>query len=120
VHTARAVLDVGGQRVSAADRVYLAQALPLLLVWGGADTVIPVSHAHELCALLPGSRLEVFEGAGHFPQVDDPGRFAAVVAEFVAATTAEVLTPAEREDRWAAAVRGATTMEDVTPSATPG
>ena len=125
VHTARAVLDAGGQRVSAADRVYLAEALPLLLVWGGADTVIPVSHAHELHALLPGSRLEVFAGAGHFPQVDDPARFAAVVAEFVAATAAEVLTPTERERRWAAAVRGASTLDDVgavadvSPSATP-
>jgi pimeloyl-ACP methyl ester carboxylesterase len=128
VHTARAVLDAGGQRVSAADRLYLAEALPLLLVWGGSDTVIPVRHAHDLHAQLPGSRLEVFAGAGHFPQVDDPGRFAAVVADFVATTADQVLTPAGREERWAAAVRGATTVRDVErdverdvrPSATPG
>ena len=123
VLTARAVLDLGGQRVSAADRVYLAGALPVLLVWGGRDTVIPARHAHELHALLPGSRLEVFAGAGHFPQVDDPGRFAAVVSDFVATTADRVLDPAEREARWAAAVRGASTVvdaADVRPSATPG
>lgn len=119
VHTARAVLDRGGQRVSAADRVYLAEALPLLLVWGEKDTVIPLRHAHDLHTLLPGSRLEVFPGAGHFPQVDDPGRFAAVVSEFVRATAGELLSPAEREDRWAAAVRGATSTvaEPVGPPA---
>ncbi|WP_091556017.1 alpha/beta fold hydrolase [Klenkia taihuensis] len=122
VHTARAVLDTGGQRVSAADRVYLARALPLLLVWGGADAVIPVRHAHELHALLPGSRLEVFPGAGHFPQVDDPGRFAAVVTDFVTTTADDVLTPAQRERRWADAVRGASSVADaaaVSPSPTP-
>ncbi|MEI4272707.1 alpha/beta fold hydrolase [Klenkia sp. LSe6-5] len=119
VHTARAVLDAGGQRVSAADRVYLAHALPVLLVWGGADTVIPVRHAHELHAQLPGSRVVVFPRAGHFPQVDDPERFAAVVADFVATTADDVLTPAEREQRWAAAVRGATTVDEVSAPATP-
>jgi hypothetical protein len=87
-----------------------------------------VRHAHDLHAQLPGSRLEVFAGAGHFPQVDDPARFAAVVADFVATTADQVLTPAGREERWAAAVRGATTVQDVErdveralrPSATPG
>jgi pimeloyl-ACP methyl ester carboxylesterase len=101
VLTARAVLDVGGQRVSAADRLYLAAALPLLLVWGGRDPVIPVAHAHDLAEQLPGSRLVVFDGAGHFPQVEEPGRFAAVVADFVATTAA----PADRDATWAAALR---------------
>jgi pimeloyl-ACP methyl ester carboxylesterase len=101
VHTARSVIDVRGQRISATDRLYLAAALPLLLVWGGRDPVIPVAHAHDLQAQLPGSRLVVFEGAGHFPQVEEPGRFAAVVAEFVATTTA----PADRDAAWATALR---------------
>lgn len=110
VLTARAVLDLGGQRVSAADRVYLAGALPVLLVWGEKDTVIPVGHAHDLYGQLPGSRLEVFPGAGHFPQVDDPGRFAAVVSDFVTTTAERVLPPAERADAWAAAVRSSSTL----------
>ena len=101
VLTARSVLDAGGQRVSATNRLYLAAALPLLLVWGGRDPVIPVAHAHALQEQLPGSRLVVFERGGHFPQVDDPGRFAAVVAEFVATTTA----PPDRDAAWAAALR---------------
>ena len=103
VHTARSVIDVRGQRVSATDRLYLAAALPLLLVWGGRDPVIPVAHAEALAEQLPGSRLVVFERAGHFPQVEEPSRFAGVVAEFVATTPATA--PADRDAAWAAALR---------------
>ncbi|WP_138735489.1 hypothetical protein [Modestobacter excelsi] len=44
----------------------------------------------------------VFDRAGHFPQVEDPGRFAGVVGEFVRTTTAP---PAARDAAWAAALR---------------
>ena len=103
VLTARSVIDVGGQRVSATDRLYLTAALPLLLVWGGRDPVIPVAHGESLHAQLPGSRLVVFDRAGHFPQVEDPGRFAGVVGEFVRTTTAAA--PVARDAAWAAALR---------------
>ncbi len=33
-HTLRAVVDPGGQRVSALDRLYLAEDMPVLLLWG--------------------------------------------------------------------------------------
>ena len=36
--------------------------------------------------LMPGSRLELFEGAGHFPHLDDPVRFVSLLSEFVAGT----------------------------------
>jgi pimeloyl-ACP methyl ester carboxylesterase len=84
--TARAVIDAGGQRVNARDRLYLAAEVPTLLLWGDRDPMIPVAHAHAAHAAMPGSRLEVFEGAGHFPFQDDPERFAAVLAEFIAET----------------------------------
>jgi hypothetical protein len=35
---------------------------------------------------MPGSRLELFEQAGHFPFHDDPVRFAAVLGDFIAGT----------------------------------
>lgn len=111
VLTARSVIDVGGQRVSATDRLYLAAALPLLLVWGGRDPVIPVSHASELHQQLPGSRLVVFEAAGHFPQVEEPGRFAGVVADFVATMPA----PGDRDAAWAAALRAGSAREGQLP-----
>jgi pimeloyl-ACP methyl ester carboxylesterase len=84
LHTVRAVIEPAGQRVNAGDRLYLAAALPTLIVWGERDSIIPLSHGREAHAAMPGSRLEVFPGAGHMPHVDDPDRFAEVVADFCA------------------------------------
>ena len=88
LHTLRAVIDPRGQRVSGRDRLYLAADLPTLLVWGDRDPIIPVAHGREAHAAVPGSRLEIFAGAGHFPHLDDPARFVAVLGEFVASTAA--------------------------------
>ncbi len=83
LHTVRGIIDLGGQRVSAHDRLYLAAGLPTLILWGERDPLIPVRHAHEAHERIPGSRLEIFPGAGHFPYRDDPRRFAEVVLDFV-------------------------------------
>src|SRR3954468_24188062 len=82
LHTLRAVIDPGGQRVNATDRLYLAEDVPTLIVWGRRDPIIPVSHAGTANRGMPGSRLEVFDDAGHFPQLDEPDRFAEVLGEF--------------------------------------
>jgi pimeloyl-ACP methyl ester carboxylesterase len=93
LHTARSIIDLTGQRVSARDRLYLAAETPTLLVWGENDPMIPVAHGRAAHAAMPGSRLEVFPDAGHFPFNDDPVRFAAVLREFVAGTA-----PAEHDE----------------------
>ena len=67
VRTLRAVIDPGGQAINATNRLYLAAALPTLIVWGDQDPIIPVSHAIAAHDAIPGSRLEIFEGVGHFP-----------------------------------------------------
>ncbi|HEY0319268.1 MAG TPA: alpha/beta fold hydrolase [Solirubrobacterales bacterium] len=84
--TLRAVVGTEGQRVAALDRLYLAAALPLLIVWGDRDPIIPVAHGEETHAELPSSRLEIFEGVGHLPQLERPGRFVAVLERFLAET----------------------------------
>jgi pimeloyl-ACP methyl ester carboxylesterase len=86
VHTARAAIDAGGQRVSATDRLYLAAGLPTLIVWGERDPIIPVEHGRAAHAAIAGSRLEVFAGAGHFPHRDAPARFVSVLESFMATT----------------------------------
>lgn len=93
VRTLRAVIDPGGQSVSAKDRLYLAEALPTLLVWGAADPIIPVGHAHEAHEAIPSSRLEVFEGVGHFPHVEQPERFVSVLRDFLATTDPASMDP---------------------------
>jgi pimeloyl-ACP methyl ester carboxylesterase len=92
IHTLRAVLDIGGQRVSATDRLYLAELLPSLVIWGSRDPLIPVEHAHVAHRELPNSRLEIFEEAGHFPQLQDPVRFAHALIDFIESTE-----PTQRE-----------------------
>ena len=83
LHTLRAVIDHGGQRVNATDRLYLAEDMPSLIVWGRRDPIIPVRHAGTANRGMPGSRLEVFDDAGHFPQLDEPDRFAEALSEFI-------------------------------------
>jgi pimeloyl-ACP methyl ester carboxylesterase len=83
LHTLRAVIDPGGQRVNATDRLYLAEDVPSLIVWGRRDPIIPVSHAGTAHRGMPGSQLEVFDDAGHFPQLDEPDRFADALSEFI-------------------------------------
>jgi len=86
LHTVRGIIDLGGQRVSASDRLYLAADLPTLILWGEEDPLIPVRHGMETHERIAGSRLEVFPGAGHFPHLDEPERFAETLLDFVRAT----------------------------------
>ena len=84
--TLRSVVDAGGQSVSARDRLYLAAAMPTLIVWGDRDPIIPHHHGVEAHEAMPGSRLVLFEGVGHFPHVEVPERFVTAVLEFLATT----------------------------------
>ena len=70
------------------DRLYLAAAVPTLIVWGADDPIIPVSHAHAAHEVIEGSRLEIMEGVGHFPHVEAPARFIDVLRDFLETTPA--------------------------------
>jgi pimeloyl-ACP methyl ester carboxylesterase len=82
IHTLRSVIDPTGQRINGSDRLYLASKMPSLIIWGRRDRIIPVEHAQPAHEGMPGSRLEVFEQAGHFPQLDEPLRFARTLEDF--------------------------------------
>jgi pimeloyl-ACP methyl ester carboxylesterase len=86
IRTLRSVIDPGGQTVSALDRLYLAGEIPTMIVWGDRDSIIPVSHAYAAHQAIPGSRLEIIEGAGHFPHVEAPERFLEVLIDFLETT----------------------------------
>jgi len=88
-----------GQRVNASDRLYLAADMPALIVWGRRDRVIPVSHAGAAQRGMPGSRVEIFEGSGHFPQVDHPARFAQLLTDFIDSTEPADLDAETLRDR---------------------
>ena len=82
----RDVIDFRGQAVSALSRLHRAAQLPTLIVWGAQDPFIPVSHAVATHAAIPGSRLEIFDGVGHYPHCEAPERFVEVLVDFIAAT----------------------------------
>jgi len=111
-----------GQRVNATDRLYLAADMPALIVWGRRDPVIPVSHAGIAERGMPGSRLEIFEGSGHFPQLDDPRRFARLLCDFIETTKPAQLTADSLRDRvlggWAQAEADAESARAVTKAGT--
>ncbi len=86
VHTLRSIVEPGGQRVSAMDRLYLAENMPFLIIWGARDKIIPVEHGRAAHQQVPGSRLEEFPDSGHFPQLDEPERFVETVTGFIEST----------------------------------
>ena len=96
IHTIRAVIDVAGQRVSARDRLYLAHEVPTMIVWGDHDAVIPVEHAYIAHDLIPGSRLEIVEGAGHFLPFERPELLDRLLRDFLATTRPARVSP----QRW--------------------
>jgi pimeloyl-ACP methyl ester carboxylesterase len=101
--TLRSVVDTEGQRIGALDRLYLAETLPLLIIWGENDPIIPVEHAREAHAALPTSHLEIFENTGHVPMLERPGHFIAALERFLADTE-----PAEfNRDEWVARFKAA-------------
>jgi pimeloyl-ACP methyl ester carboxylesterase len=99
VHTARSVLDPAGQRVDARDRLYLAADLPLFVVWGRKDAIIPVAHGESLAASVPGTTLEVFEQSGHFPHLTEPTRLADVLGRWIRETPAVQMDPSTLTSR---------------------
>jgi pimeloyl-ACP methyl ester carboxylesterase len=58
---------------------------PLWIAVGDADPFLPVDEAREIAASAPNGRLEVFEGAGHFPNNERPDRFNELLREFLQA-----------------------------------
>ncbi|MGY1718644.1 alpha/beta fold hydrolase [Blastococcus sp. SYSU DS0552] len=54
-----------------------ALRMPVRLIWGEDDRIIPVSHARAWTAAIPHTQLAVVPGAGHLPHVERPDAFLA-------------------------------------------
>ena len=80
-------MDHRGQAVSALNKLHLTAGMPIALIWGDNDRIIPVAHAYAAHDALAGSRLEVLEGIGHFPHVEAPTAVADILENFIATTT---------------------------------
>ena len=98
IHTLRSVIEPGGQRVDARDRLYLAERMPTLLLWGERDPIIPVRHGRAASADIPGSRFEVFPDSGHFPHRDEPRHFVKVLSDFIDTTESAAVDESDFRD----------------------
>lgn len=85
-HVTRSVVDWRGQVVSMTDRAYLTQLMPMCVVWGRQDQVIPYGHSRLVGAHAPGAQIHVLEHSGHFPHKDHPDAFVDIVTQFVGST----------------------------------
>jgi pimeloyl-ACP methyl ester carboxylesterase len=101
--TLRSVVGTEGQRVEAGDRLYLTDGVPVLIIWGRRDRIIPVAHGERAHQTIAGSRLEIFDTAGHMPQLEAPGRFVAVLERFLGETQPARWSSAQWRSRLTAA-----------------
>ncbi len=53
--------------------------MPVLVIWGADDAIIPASHANA----VPRARVEVLEGVGHMPQMEAAGKVNGLIRAFV-------------------------------------
>jgi pimeloyl-ACP methyl ester carboxylesterase len=58
--------------------------LPVLLIWGDADSETPLADGRLMERLIPDAGLVVFEGAGHYAYLEQTGRFCRIVEVFLA------------------------------------
>jgi pimeloyl-ACP methyl ester carboxylesterase len=99
LRTLRSVVDPRGQAVSALNRLHLTSELPVMVIWGDQDRIIPVAHGYALHEARPGSRLEVLEGVGHFPHVERPSDVVDLIDDFINTTGQPADAPRIRNDR---------------------
>jgi pimeloyl-ACP methyl ester carboxylesterase len=112
LHTLRPIVDIRGQRVDATDRLYLAESIPFLIVWGERDPIVPADHGRAAHRLVANSRLEIFPTAGHFPHLDDPLRFVRVLGDFILTTEPSHVDAA----RWGKLLRSGAQKPVATPA----
>jgi pimeloyl-ACP methyl ester carboxylesterase len=61
----------------------VTSGIPLLVVAGAEDHLIPAEVARELAAASPSGRAEVIEGCGHLPSMERPDEFNRILTAFL-------------------------------------
>jgi pimeloyl-ACP methyl ester carboxylesterase len=84
--TLRSVINSRGQSIDASDRLYLTAGVPVLIVWGTRDPIVPARHGERAHNAIADSRLELFDRVGHVPQLEAPARFVAALEQFLEET----------------------------------
>lgn len=83
---ARVGVNVGGQREQLFRELHRQlshMTAPTLIIWGGHDSILPVSHAYTAHELIPNSQVKIMDRCGHVPQVERPREFNQLVLDFL-------------------------------------
>jgi pimeloyl-ACP methyl ester carboxylesterase len=67
--------------------------MPTLIVWGAEDPIIPAGHGRRAHAAMPGSRLTLLPGVGHFPPLEAPAELTAALRDFLDTTEPALADP---------------------------
>ncbi|MCA1734416.1 MAG: alpha/beta fold hydrolase, partial [Acidobacteria bacterium] len=51
-------------------------SLPVTLIWGEKDGILPLDYAQRLAAAIPGAELRTIPDCGHIPHNECPEEFA--------------------------------------------
>lgn len=71
--------------------------VPVLVVWGDEDRVLPSRHLRAAAASLPRAKTHVFARTGHMPQIERPDEFASLIRAFLTDSVAAATTESEGE-----------------------
>ena len=85
----RSLIGQDGQNEIVLDRLSHLD-MPVLLVWGDSDEIIPIAHAQQALRQLRSGRLAVIPDCGHMPQVERPELLLEAVLPFLAAVTKDL------------------------------
>lgn len=80
VETCRSLIPPDQDEIAAR---YGELRLPVLLLWGRHDKIVPLSQGTRLAAAIPGSRLEVIEECGHNPAEEKPAETLVIIDRFI-------------------------------------
>ena len=56
--------------------------VPSLLLWGASDRIVTPDYGRAYSRLIPGSRFELIERAGHHPEIEQPEAFVERISRF--------------------------------------
>lgn len=71
-------------------------SMPVLLLWGENDPLVPVPYAEQMLELIPNARLVVLQHAGHVPMWENPTAFNGALLAFVNEVDAHQRPPGDR------------------------
>ena len=57
--------------------------IPLMLVWGRQDRVLPVSHAYRAQEVVPNAQLHILDRCGHWPHMEKASEFNSLAMRFL-------------------------------------